>query len=244
MKNNLKPEKRLDKNGRLVTKHVLTAEPPKRNSLSIPKVFAVKQSMGIFGAGSHSPALGWETVSHKVTDMLAHLDQDHLYKLRDIVSTADARTKEQLQKLIVNSSSAASVAGYPDRVHPEVQYAALVLPILNVAHSNTGGFSAGNVGILWSNAKFDLGNSITENVLDGDDSEQSLAKGYCFMTQAGYYRAAGDHRTTDEDMKWIGEHIDALLPHFDRIVALPGFDRELCESLVNAESPSLSSGLL
>lgn len=233
MAHHLTPQKRLDKNGRLVTKHVRTGPQETRKPLSIPKVFAVKAEMGVFGMGS-------ERDSQRITDMLARLDQNDLYALRDTMKQTDERTREQLKKLILNASYTVSdEEEYPARLHSKVQNAAVLLPILNVIHAPTGGFPEGNIDILTDYMNDDLKENAPENLLTASESEQNLAKGYCMMSQAGMHGTL-----SHEEMEWVGAHSDVLIPHFERIEALGRFDREFCEALIANESPSMSSGVL
>lgn len=236
MKDNLTPEKRFDKNGRLVTKHVRAGVPTHKKPLSIPKVFAVKSEMGVFGKGS-------ETESQRVTDMLARMDPDHLYALRDIMKDSDEQTRSQLQMLISNRSYANHDAEYPAPLDPSLQYAALLLPLLNQLHSSSGGFTAGNVEIIKDGIQRDLGDKAPDSILFGTEEEQALVKGHCILTQEGFYRTSAPESYWD-DAEWLGRHADELAPHFERIFTFPDFDREFCESLLNTEAPSLSSGLL
>lgn len=221
---NLTPQKRLDKNGRLVTKHVRIQANPDQKKLSIPKVFGVKAEMGVFGRWS-------EHDNKNVSKMLIDLDQEHLLQLRDIMMDCDDNTREQLQGMI--RRNAISAASSPT-LSSEIQYSALLLPVLNAIHAKDGGYKFDETYIPTV-----FGRTGPKMILSGTESEKNRVKGYCMMVQARFSIEL-DH----EDTEWLGAHADELLPHFDRIKEMSYFDREFCEDIIRNESPSMSSGIL
>jgi hypothetical protein len=223
---NLTPQKRLDKNGRLVTKHVRIQPNPNQKKLSIPKVFGIKAEMGVFGLWS-------EKDNQDVSKMLIALDQENLLQLRDIMMDCDNNTREQLQGIIRRRAMSAAMSGATS-LDTDIQYSALLLPVLNAIHAKDGGYKLDEKYIPTV-----FGRTGPENILSGTESEQNRVKGYCMMAQARF-----SMELEHEDTEWFGAHSEELLPHFDRIREMSYFDREFCEDIIRSESPSMSSGIL
>lgn len=221
---NLTPQKRLDKNGRLVTKHVRIQPNPNQKKLSIPKVFGIKAEMGVFGAWS-------DRDNESVSKMLIALDQENLLHLRDIMMDCDENSREQLQGIIRRKAITTTPSPVLD---PEIQYSALLLPVLNAIHAKDGGYKL-QEGYVYTV----FGRIGPESILSATESEQNRVKGCCIMAQARF-STEPEH----EDTEWLGAHSDELLPYFDRIKEVAYFDREFCENLIKNESSSLSTGLL
>lgn len=230
MNNNLVPQKRMDKNGRMVSRHVRVDVSQPKKPLSIPKVFAVKADMGVFGKWS-------DTDNIRVTKMLSQLDPENLLQLRDIMVNADERTREQLQDMVRKRSVISHITP-AGTIDADLQYAALLLPILNAIYAKDGGYII-NHGKVDDHVPAMLNDRVPRLILSGTESQQNLAKGYCMMFHAGF-ESGPDHKDTE----WFGAHAEELLPHFERIRELDDLDREFCESLISSDSPSLSTGIL
>lgn len=230
MNNNLVPQKRMDKNGRMVSRHVRVDVSQPKKPLSIPKVFAIKAELGVFGKWS-------DTENIRVTNMLARLDQDDLFQLRDIMVNTDERTRSQLQDMILSRSHSAHITPAP-MIDSDLQYAALLLPILNTIYAKDGGYVTKR-GQMDTHVPEMLKCILPDLILGATESEQNIAKGYCMMSHAGF-ESGPDHKDTE----WFGAHAEELLPHFERIRELDDLDREFCESLISSDSPSLSTGIL
>jgi hypothetical protein len=216
----------MDKNGRLVTKHVRIQPNPNQKKLSIPRVFGIKAEMGVFGLWS-------DRDNECVSKMLIALDQENLLQLRDIMMDCDENTREQLQGII--RRKAIMSAPVSPTLDSDIQYSALLLPVLNAIHAKDGGYYKLDEKYIPTV----FGKTGPEMILSATESEQNRVKGYCMMAQARF-----SLELEHEDTEWFGAHSDELLPHFDRIREMSYFDREFCESIIRNESASMSSGVL
>lgn len=236
---NLTPQKRLDKNGRLVTKHVRIQPNPDQKKLGIPKIFGIKAEMGVFGK--------WDERDNKnVSKMLINMDQNDLLKLRDIMMDCDDHTREQLQGMIRRAAIMSDDNEVPKPLDENIQYAALMLPVMNAIDERWGdGFNLNRIDSIKARTDSYLmmnAGEVPQDFLSRSENEKNLIRGHCMMKEFNFSVAVDGQ--DDEDMQWLGGHWEELRPYYERMTEMDHFDRELLEDLLGHDAPSLSKGVL
>lgn len=246
MRNDLVPEQRVDKNGRVTTRHVRNGRTPPPSTLtklsnppSIPQIFALKADMGVFGIRNRFGVVSEQT-SHKITEMLRRLEPETLLSLRDAIVEMDEPAQKMMQQLIEDRSAISHITP-ATMIETDLHYAALIFPLLTKVRSDTSPYDTRE----WSRelvGSFD--GEVTGQILHASEDAQDIVRGTVVMGHMNMSFDEGDAQTTRSTYLWVGQNAEAILDNADALNERGTFDRNLFDRIINHQTPAIRDGIL
>ena len=258
--NNLIPQKRLDKNGRLVTRHVKADQTVSKSMIPAPAApYTAAQILDESDAAVNRVLNAFFTQSPRDSSMYVKRDGSAInyraFKLlvgtlpNDTLNTLSEReaSMPEMEKEIVTETlfelerRAMDMLGKTDYVEAMLHYSAELAPILTRLSDTPDSADQMHSQAMYINSLI----ASTFRGRDGrlmfaDESEKSVVRGY-----TACYLITGEHkRASVPDLSWIGKNIDVISPYKDILRAHDRMDREFIQELLETDAPSLAGGYL
>lgn len=243
---NLTPEKRLDKTGKLVTRHVRASigessvpQMPAPNLSTVEDVQvlpvsdleianAIRRGRERFGE--------YGTRASSSLRALAEYDPEVFREVNDsIASCSDYRA--MLWGLILEANFGKPSPAYPKAVMMHASVMDVIAEMnpdvrINAANGNNGTFRAHEI---WTKS---------QHMIKGHGATLKTFKAAAFAIWATRYRKGLSLDTEGHDIKFIAENFKAVMQHRDVIWERKSIDREFIESVISTAAPAISKGVL
>lgn len=251
--NNLIPQKRLDKNGRLVTRHVKPNHAAPLPSLPVPVSpqasanmldqtdAAVERVFDSFFPPSEADAINTSGTAFKL--LMSTLTVDTLHAVSDRGASFTEQEKEivteTLTELARRSTDLLGKTGY---VESMLHYSAELAPILTtfsdtsdnaIDRHNHAMYLNSRVAVTFAGRK--------ERLMFADEGEKNVIRGMMIS-----YLITGDERSVKSlpDLSWLGENAEIIEPYKDIMRSHGSVERNYIKGLMETASPSLANGYL